>query len=67
LYIFVRRREQAAEAERKQNGTTATPWYCRACARDVIGPECPRCRTANPFLHDSAESDSGQRPIRKHG
>ena len=29
-------------------------WYCRACDRDVSGPECPHCRAPNVFLHDAA-------------
>src|SRR5688572_1160283 len=29
-----------------------TGWYCRACNRDVSGPECPHCRAPNVFLHD---------------
>lgn len=65
LYVFVRRREQAAEAERKRNGGSATPWYCRACAKDVSGPECPNCRAANPFLHDWTERDIGAQPRRQ--
>ena len=65
LYVFVRRREQAVEIERKRCGGSAIPWYCRACAQDVIGSECPRCRTANPFLHDRIESDIVARPKRQ--
>jgi hypothetical protein len=66
LYVFVRRREQAAEAERKRCGASASPWYCRVCARDVSGPECPLCRAANPFLSDWTEGDIGVRPTHRH-
>lgn len=52
LYVFVHRREQAAEAERKRCGAIASPWYCRACDRDVTGPECRRCGAVNPFLNE---------------
>jgi hypothetical protein len=63
FYVYVRRREQAFAAERKRWGTSASPWYCRACARDVTGPECPRCHAANPFLaeHIGGESRTRQR------
>ena len=65
LYVYVRRREQAAEAERKRYGVGATPWYCRVCVQDVTGSECPRCGAANPFLHDRIESEIRARPRRQ--
>jgi hypothetical protein len=59
LYVLVRRREQAAEANwRRRRGPEAV-WYCRACARDVGGPVCPHCRATNPFLHEPADADLG--------
>jgi hypothetical protein len=33
-------------------GGPGTWWYCRACDRDVSGPECPHCRAPNVFVHD---------------
>jgi hypothetical protein len=54
MYVFVRRREQAVEADRKRSRGKESAWYCRACARDATGLECPRCRAANPFLRDGS-------------
>jgi hypothetical protein len=55
LYILVRRREREVEADQRRGGKPAAVWYCRACDRDVSGPECPRCRAANPFGHEPVE------------
>jgi hypothetical protein len=52
LYVLVRRREQAVETEVKKGRGRLVPWYCRSCNRDVVGAECPRCLTANPFTDD---------------
>jgi hypothetical protein len=57
LYIMVRRRERATEAEYKSGRAPEAVWYCRACARDVSGPICPHCRAPNPFIHEPAERD----------
>jgi hypothetical protein len=54
MYVFVRRREQAVEADRKRSRGKESAWYCRACGRDVAGPECPRCHAASPFLRDGS-------------
>jgi len=55
LYVLVRRREREVEADQRRGGKPAAAWYCRACDRDVSGPECPRCRSANPFGHELVE------------
>jgi hypothetical protein len=57
LYVVVRRREQATEAEYKAGRRPEAVWYCRACDRDVSGPICPHCRAPNPFIHEPAERD----------
>jgi hypothetical protein len=61
LYVLVRRREQAVEAAHRDGRRPAASWYCRACSRDVSGPECPACGTPNPFLHDAPSTDTGPR------
>lgn len=61
LYVLVRRREQAAEAEQRLGGPPPPPWYCRACDRDVSGPECPRCGAPNPFLDAVPVADPDSR------
>jgi|SRR5262245_23509890 len=53
LYALVRRREQAIESDQMQGRRPATAWYCRTCARDVEGEDCPRCHAPNPFQHDT--------------
>jgi hypothetical protein len=65
LYVFVRRREQAIEADLRRGRRPPPIWYCRACARDVSGPACPHCQGANPFLDESAVVDTGTRSGRK--
>jgi len=59
LYVLVRRREQAAEADWRRRRGPEPVWYCRACDRDVSGSVCPRCRAANPFLHEPPDADVG--------
>ena len=46
LYVLVRHRERQAEADQLRDGKPAAVCYCRACARDVNGSECPCCRAA---------------------
>jgi hypothetical protein len=55
LYVVVRRREQAVESDLKKGRGPRMPWYCRACDRDVVGPECPHCHAPDPFQHDSGD------------
>jgi hypothetical protein len=57
LYVLVRRRQQAAEEEWRRGRGPATPWYCRACAKDVSGPACPHCQAPNPFHHGPLDAD----------
>jgi hypothetical protein len=64
LYVFVRRREQAVEADQRLGRGRATTWYCCACDLDVSGPACPHCRAANPFLSDPPDGHTGTRPSR---
>jgi hypothetical protein len=65
-YVLVRRRERAVEAEYREGRASATAWYCRACARDVSGPQCPDCRAPNPFLTDPLAADTGRKAARQH-
>jgi hypothetical protein len=55
LYVVVRRRERATEAEYRSGRAPEAVWYCRACARDVSGPICPHCRAPNPFTNEPVE------------
>jgi hypothetical protein len=55
LYVVVRRRERATEAEYKAGRRPDDVWYCRACDRDVSGPICPHCRAPNPFIPEPIE------------
>jgi hypothetical protein len=55
LYVLVRRREQLAELDQKHGRGNEIGWYCRTCQRDVSGPECPRCRAANPFVEEATD------------
>ena len=57
LYVLVRRREREAGVDGQPGRAAAAPWYCRACDRDVDGPECPRCGATNPFLDVAAEAE----------
>jgi hypothetical protein len=52
LYVLVRRREEAIEEDLRRGRGPEIGWYCRACDREVTGPECPRCGAENPFLHE---------------
>lgn len=54
LCFLVRRRERELGFDCSGARQPDLGWYCRACARDVTGSECPRCRAANPFIHDRA-------------
>jgi hypothetical protein len=64
LYVLVRRREQATEADFKVGRTPETAWYCRACDRDVSGPTCPHCHAPNPFTHEPTDQPARKRPRR---
>jgi hypothetical protein len=61
LYVLVRRREQALEADGRPGRGPGTNWYCRACDRDVSGPACPDCGAPNPFLDIPSVPDPGRR------
>ena len=52
LGFFVRRRERELGVGRWGARKPDLGWYCRACDRDVSGPECLRCRAANPFIQE---------------
>ena len=52
LYFLVRRRERAAETDRRKGRGPEAVWYCQACDRDVSGPACPRCRAPSPFADE---------------
>jgi hypothetical protein len=64
LYVLVRRRQQALEAQWRGGRGPAVVWYCRACDRDVSGPSCPHCRAANPFAHERPDVDTDVPPVR---
>jgi hypothetical protein len=65
LYVLVRRRQQAAEANWRGGRGPAVVWYCRECDRDVSGSKCPHCRAANPFVHEvEEEADTNIPPVR---
>jgi hypothetical protein len=49
LAVLVQRAKRKAQADGPGGG-----WFCRACGRDVAGPECPYCRAPNVFLHEPA-------------
>jgi hypothetical protein len=60
LGYWVRRRQrEVAELDPTGRGRI-NAWYCRECDRDVVGPKCPRCRAANPFLDDGQEAAPGR-------
>src|SRR3954452_15468623 len=52
LYWLLRRRERELGLDHPGARRPESSWYCRACDRDVTGPECPRCHAPNPFIHD---------------
>src|SRR5262245_6289518 len=52
LYVVVHRRQQAIESEIKKGHGPPIAWYCRACDRDVLGPEGSRWHAPNPYEHD---------------
>ena len=61
LYVLVRRRERAAEADPRLRRGPDIGWYCRACDKDVSGSECPHCRAPNPFVHEPIVANAGSR------
>jgi hypothetical protein len=63
LYYLVRRQEQSLAADGRPGRRPSAYWYCRACDRDVTGPECPDCLAPNPFLGGLPDPDP--RPSRR--
>jgi hypothetical protein len=60
LYVLVRRREREVGLDRPGVRKPEPGWYCRACDKDVDGPECPRCHAPNPFLDELAGRHAGR-------
>jgi hypothetical protein len=61
LYWLVRRRERELGLDGPGARQPESAWYCRACDRDVTGPECPHCQAPNPFLHEPLDRASRRR------
>ena len=62
LYVLIRRREQAVEADQRSGHLPELAWYCRACDRDACGPACPTCGSPSPFSQDLSDADPGPQP-----